>query len=303
MTQALAANDSQVMTTAQYQHFVTEAEGKARVLTDIVERQQLYTIIGTKKHLHVEAWEVLGAGYGLSARTAPNSTEPLYAPDGTLLGVRSRVEIVDNGGIVRGGAESFCTYDESETRRDGATYERWRGHPLAQLAGMAQTRATARAYRQMIAWVVQLAGYSPTPFEELDVDRTIVEGHVAAQGGADMCPRHNIAFFQSGKMREPAHKMPDGSWCNKSKAIISTPQGSPAPQTQAADVATGDSTAFFTEGRKLGFDSMQALNAINVKSWTEWTAKGNTLAQAIQRLQDAKAKAKAWEGGTDGTTE
>ena len=40
--------------------------------------------------------------------------------------------------------------------------------PLFQLRSMAQTRACAKALRNVLAWVVVLAGYRPTPAEELD---------------------------------------------------------------------------------------------------------------------------------------
>lgn len=307
MTQALAAIDShnQAMTPAQYGQYVAEAEGKARVLTDIVERQKLYTVIGSKKHLHVEAWEVLGAGYGLSARTSPGSTEPLYAPTGELLGVRARVEIVDTNGIARGGAESFCTYDEAETRRDGTVYKRWEGHPLAQLAGMAQTRATARAYRQMIAWVVQLAGYSPTPFEELDADRTIVEGQTKpSENEYGTCETHKVPYFKTGKMRSPAHRNPDGTWCNKPTEKPAPPQpvGTDPTQQDTPPVPSGVGAAttppnrigaasddFWPKVRQAfpALTSFQVLGILQVKQFTDWKGSVDEALAAVRAKQTA----------------
>lgn len=40
--------------------------------------------------------------------------------------------------------------------------------PLFQLSSMAQTRACAKALRNVLSWVVVMAGYRPTPAEELD---------------------------------------------------------------------------------------------------------------------------------------
>jgi hypothetical protein len=40
--------------------------------------------------------------------------------------------------------------------------------PLFQLSSMAQTRANAKALRNVLSWVVVLAGYRPTPAEEMD---------------------------------------------------------------------------------------------------------------------------------------
>src|SRR5678816_2244550 len=41
------------------------------------------------------------------------------------------------------------------------------GVPSFQLRSMAQTRAASKALRNALAWVVVLAGYRPTPAEEL----------------------------------------------------------------------------------------------------------------------------------------
>lgn len=40
--------------------------------------------------------------------------------------------------------------------------------PLYQLESMSQTRAQAKALRSRFSWVVVLAGYSPTPAEEME---------------------------------------------------------------------------------------------------------------------------------------
>src|SRR5262249_27437128 len=45
--------------------------------------------------------------------------------------------------------------------------QNWAKKPLFQLRSMAQTRACAKAMRNVLAWVVVLAGYAPTPAEEM----------------------------------------------------------------------------------------------------------------------------------------
>jgi hypothetical protein len=73
-------------------------------------------------------------------------------------GAKARAEVVDlRTGQVVGGAEAYCMRDE----------ENWAVKPWFQLASMAQTRAGAKALRNVLAWVVVLAGYRPTPAEEL----------------------------------------------------------------------------------------------------------------------------------------
>jgi hypothetical protein len=43
----------------------------------------------------------------------------------------------------------------------------WRGKPEFQLASMAQTRAAGKVLRLLLGWIVTLAGYEPTPAEEM----------------------------------------------------------------------------------------------------------------------------------------
>jgi hypothetical protein len=55
-------------------------------------------------------------------------------------------------------AEAQCTVEEAN----------WKNKELWQLRSMAQTRACAKALRNVLAWIVVLAGYSPTPAEEMN---------------------------------------------------------------------------------------------------------------------------------------
>src|SRR6185437_14382005 len=60
--------------------------------------------------------------------------------------------------LVISSAEAMCLNDEPN----------WKSKPMFQLKSMAQTRACAKALRNVLAWVVVLAGYAPTPAEEMD---------------------------------------------------------------------------------------------------------------------------------------
>jgi hypothetical protein len=55
--------------------------------------------------------------------------------------------------------------------------------PLFQLRSMAQTRACAKAMRNALAWVVVLAGFKPTPAEELD---SVIDSHRKLHGERNM---------------------------------------------------------------------------------------------------------------------
>ena len=61
------------------------------------------------------------------------------------------------GNQVISAAEAMCLNDEPN----------WARKPLFQLKSMSQTRACAKAMRNVLAWVAVLAGYSATPAEEM----------------------------------------------------------------------------------------------------------------------------------------
>ena len=66
--------------------------------------------------------------------------------------------------------------------------------PLFQLASMAQTRANAKVLRNVLSWVAVLAGYRPTPAEEMEavgakaVDAEVVEKRKAKGRAAGTAP-------------------------------------------------------------------------------------------------------------------
>ena len=141
---------------AEFEQAVEAAGAKAKILTKIVDDQNLKVKIGPSFHLKAEAWQTLGAAYGCSVTS--EVTDYLRDANGNIIGVTAHASVVDINGTVRGGATSICTMDESASKRDMLP---------SQLAGMAQTRACSRALKQMFSWVVVLAGYDPTPADEM----------------------------------------------------------------------------------------------------------------------------------------
>ena len=206
---------------------VAAAHEKAKVLADIVERAHLYADINGKKYLNVEAWQIIGRAYGYTARTSGviGVEETAISP----AGVMARSDVYDANGTLVGGAEGWCMDDEPT----------WAGRPFYARAGMAQTRATSRAFRQLLSWVVVLAGYAPTPAEEMTGDARPLTTQTAI---GDLCPVHGVKFFQSSKMREPAHKLDDGSWCNKSKVVVKVAERPAPPTPLRAEPVVGSTT-------------------------------------------------------------
>lgn len=133
---------------------VNQGHDRAKQLMQIVNQNAWARNIQGRNYLQVEAWQTLGKFYGYTAITK----ETKYVDYGGVKGFDARVEILDKDGKVVGGAEASCMADEAN----------WKGKPTFSLKSMAQTRATGKAYRQILSWVAVLAGFEPTPAEEMD---------------------------------------------------------------------------------------------------------------------------------------
>ena len=75
-----------------------------------------------------------------------------------IAGWEARVNVLDETGRIIGSSEGMCMYDEKN----------WKGKPSYALRSMAQTRTAGKALRSLFAHIAVLAGYSPTPAEEMD---------------------------------------------------------------------------------------------------------------------------------------
>lgn len=110
---------------------------------------------GDRPHLYAEAWQILGRFSGYHGLV----DDPLeIVEEGKIIGFKAQAHVLDNDGREVSRATSYCMRDEPN----------WRNKPMFQLASMAQTRALSKAYRLDLGWVAVLAGYSPTPAEEMD---------------------------------------------------------------------------------------------------------------------------------------
>ena len=56
----IVAPASPAVTPTEFTDTIENARTKASILAEIVEEQELYTVIQGKKHLHVEAWKTIG---------------------------------------------------------------------------------------------------------------------------------------------------------------------------------------------------------------------------------------------------
>lgn len=166
------------------QRMLGQATHIATALADMVERQQLYTVIQGKKYPQVEAWMTIGRMDNVVAREA---SKPVQNDDGSW---EAEVELIRlSDGMKVGDGSAMC----------GSAGDRpWDSRPAHQRRSMAVTRATSRAFRQQYSWIMALAGYEPTPADEMPgndrdehpsaptrTDPSGVIGKVVAQGNQD----------------------------------------------------------------------------------------------------------------------
>ncbi len=132
----------------------------AQALKDVIDRQGLVTRIQGREHVRVEGWTTLGS----MLVVVPVVEWTRRTEDGW----EARVEARTLDCRVVGAAEASCSKQERT----------WKSRDDYALRSMAQTRATSKALRGPLGFVVTLAGYEATPAEEMPAD-----GPESAQGG------------------------------------------------------------------------------------------------------------------------
>lgn len=136
-----------------------EATRAAKALADVIENKAKKVVFNGKTYLQFEDWQTLGRFYGVTAAARSTRYVEYGEGDYAIRGFEATADalLVGNNQTISS-AEAMCLDDEPN----------WRRKPLFQLKSMAQTRACAKALRNVLAWVVVLAGYAPTPAEEMD---------------------------------------------------------------------------------------------------------------------------------------
>lgn len=128
---------------------IRKATELADALSQVLKQKNLTTRIGQKDHVSVEGWTLCGTMLGVFpvvewTRETENGWE-------------ARVEARTLAGQVVGAAEAECLRTEN----------RWKSADDYAVRSMAQTRAISKALRAPLGFIVALAGFSPTPEEEM----------------------------------------------------------------------------------------------------------------------------------------
>lgn len=128
---------------------VAQAVKVADALKAVVEQKGLVKKIQGREFIEVAGWQTLGA----MTRVTP-FCEWTREVEG---GWEARVVVKNSQGVEIGAAEAQCTKSENS----------WRSRDSYALRSMAQTRATSKALRSVLGFIVVLAGYKDTPAEEM----------------------------------------------------------------------------------------------------------------------------------------
>lgn len=138
--------------------FATKA---SNLLKDILSKRKRIIING-KEYVDFEGYQTIASFYGYSVGT--EWTRPIVV-DNKIIGYEAKAIVKNEKGNIVSSAESSCSRDEST----------WSERADFQLRSMAQTRACVKSLRNVFAWVMVLAGYQPTPSEEIMGDETSKE--------------------------------------------------------------------------------------------------------------------------------
>lgn len=150
---------------------IVRATAIAKELAKIVKDNHLAVNIQNKNFVKVEGWSTMGAMLGVLPREVTELTHRF--DDGSYKATVELIRISD--GAIIGRASAFVGVDEKD--RNGKFT--WGNRPEYARLSMAITRATGKAYRLGFSWIMALAGYEPTPAEEM-VD--IVDGQFKEPG-------------------------------------------------------------------------------------------------------------------------
>lgn len=135
----------------------------ANVLKKHIVDNKLYTPISGKNYAHVEGWQF--AGFLVGMYPVVDSVEDLSKA--SEMRWRATVKIYKGEQMVGCGV-AICSNKENKKK----SFDEYA------ILSMAQTRAIGKAYRNMLGWVMKLAGYESTPSEEMKKVGETVEAPV-----------------------------------------------------------------------------------------------------------------------------
>ena len=148
-------NGNAISIPVQQKEALKNAASLAQDVAKIVKDNGLAKKFGSspKEHVFVEGWLTISRVNNEAPHAKVESVERI----GDHEVIKARAWITDASGSVVSEADGYCSTEEAN----------WKGKPFYARASMAQTRAIGKAMRLRHAWVMVMAGFSPTPAEEM----------------------------------------------------------------------------------------------------------------------------------------
>ena len=142
---------------------INQMAGMATLLKGHIIKQGLFTNISGKNYAHVDGWAYAGGLMGIFPKVIKVENlsvdkEIKWKADVELIRVKDD-KIVGFG-------TAICSNVEGKKK----------GFDEYAVLSMAQTRAIGKAYRNLVGWVMQLAGMESTPAEEMPTNPVVVKG-------------------------------------------------------------------------------------------------------------------------------
>mgnify|MGYP001229733810 CR=1 FL=1 len=152
---------------ADYGAVIAHGTKVADLLRQLINDRKLSSNIGGREYVTVEGWNALGAMLGVTPREVG-----VREVDGDY---EAEVELIRlSDGAVIGRATAIVGSDEKT----------WSSRPRYARRSMAVTRATGKAFRLALSWIVKLAGFEVTPAEEMP-DESPVKSRFGDNGTTD----------------------------------------------------------------------------------------------------------------------
>jgi hypothetical protein len=180
----------------------------SNTLKSFIVKQGLFSKIKDKNYVNVEGWEFAGAATGLS----PIVKNVINESNDKEIKYRAEVELVNNKGLIIGFGVAICSNKECSKK----SFDEYA------IASMAQTRAIGKAFRNKLAFLMKMAGYEPTPAEEVEMPEQkeanketineVVKGYKLMIDEANTEPKKRIVLrkitqgFENGVIDEKTFK-------------------------------------------------------------------------------------------------
>lgn len=171
-TEDIAIRDADILNmNYSFDDKITVATKVASSLKNVIETQGLAVMIKNKKgqeneYVTAEGWEVLGTMLGCT----PYVEEVIELPKNGHKFMYQATVSIRQGDVILSKASAIAERNERQKDRPS-------------VYSMAQTRALGKAYRMALSWIIKMAGYEPTPAEEMPKysEREMLEAKATAE--------------------------------------------------------------------------------------------------------------------------